>query len=105
LSISTICLVPRGRGRSALSRTTESQRSRSLCRASAATAALAGQSLSGNRAPRVTAGKAPYVRFDVNDYSIPRSHVRRSLTLLADLEEVRFVDGEQILASCRARCI
>src|SRR6516225_10595395 len=32
----------------------------------------------------VTAGKTPYVRFDLNDYSIPHTHVRRPLTVLAD---------------------
>jgi hypothetical protein len=50
----------------------------------------------------VTAGKTPYVRFDLNDYSIPHSHVRRPLTLLADLDEVRIVDGQKILA-CHKR--
>src|ERR1700692_1526272 len=30
----------------------------------------------------VTAGKTPYVRFDLNDYSIPHTHVRRPLTVL-----------------------
>src|SRR6202166_4642614 len=46
----------------------------------------------------VTAGKTPYVRFDLNDYSIPHTHVRRPLTVLADLNEVRIVDGQHILA-------
>ena len=50
----------------------------------------------------VTALKTPYVRFDLNDYTIPHTHVRRSLTLLADLKEVRIVDGQQILA-CHPR--
>jgi hypothetical protein len=31
----------------------------------------------------VHAGKTPYVRFDLNDYSIPHTHVRRTLTVLA----------------------
>jgi transposase len=47
----------------------------------------------------VAVGKTPYVRFDKNDYSVPHSHVRRSLTVLADLDRVRIVDGQQILAS------
>jgi transposase len=46
----------------------------------------------------VTAGKTPYVRFDLNDYTIPHTHVRRPLTLLADLKEVRIVDGQHVLA-------
>lgn len=49
----------------------------------------------------VRVGKTPYVRFDLNDYSIPHTHVRRQLTVLADLDEVRIVDGQQILASHR----
>jgi hypothetical protein len=30
----------------------------------------------------VTVGKTPYVRFDLNDYSVPHTHVRRVLTVL-----------------------
>ena len=47
----------------------------------------------------VSVGKTPYVRFDKNNYSVPHSHVRRSLTVLADPDRVRIVDGQQILAS------
>ena len=32
----------------------------------------------------VSVGKTPYVRFDLNDYSVPHTHVRRVLTVLAD---------------------
>jgi len=46
----------------------------------------------------VNVGKTPYVRFDLNDYSIPHTHVRRQLTVLADPQEIRIVDGQQILA-------
>src|SRR6266404_1336956 len=49
----------------------------------------------------VTAGKTPYVRFDLNDYSIPHTHVRRPLTVLADPDEVRIVDGQHILVRHR----
>jgi len=42
--------------------------------------------------------KTPYIRFDLNDYSIPHTHVRRILTLVADLKEVRILDGHNILA-------
>ena len=51
----------------------------------------------------VSAGKTPYVRFDLNDYSIPHTHVQRSLTVSADLREVRILDGQQVLATHR-RC-
>jgi transposase len=47
----------------------------------------------------VSAGKTPYVRFDLNDYSVPHSHVRRILTVLADPHEVRIADGADIVAS------
>lgn len=46
----------------------------------------------------VKAGKTPYIRFDLNDYSIPHTHVRRSLTVFADPREVRIADAGQVLA-------
>jgi transposase len=46
----------------------------------------------------VSVGKTPYVRFDLNDYSVPHGHVRRILTVLADPNEVRIVDGAEVLA-------
>ena len=46
----------------------------------------------------VSVGKTPYVRFDLNDYSVPHTHVRRMLTVLADTHEVRIVDGAEVLA-------
>jgi len=49
----------------------------------------------------VSVGKTPYVRFDLNDYSIPHTHVRRPLTVLADLDYVRIVDGSQVLVRHR----
>jgi hypothetical protein len=50
----------------------------------------------------VTVGKTPYVRFDLNDYTVPHTHVRRVLTVLADANEVRIVDGGTVLA-CHPR--
>jgi hypothetical protein len=47
----------------------------------------------------VKAGKTPYVRFDQNDYSVPHSYVRRTLTVLADTDRLRIVDGQAIVAS------
>jgi transposase len=46
----------------------------------------------------VSVGKTPYVRFDLNDYSIPHTHVRRQLVVLADRDQVRITDGDQIIA-------
>jgi len=37
--------------------------------------------------------KTPYVRFDLNDYSVPHEHVRTTLTVFADATTVRIVDG------------
>ena len=49
----------------------------------------------------VHAGKTPYVRFDLNDYSIPHTHVRRTLTVLAEPERIRVLDGAVVLATHR----
>src|SRR5262249_41293903 len=46
----------------------------------------------------VIARKTPYVRFDLNDYSIPHPHVGRPLSLLAEPDEVRILDGQNIIA-------
>lgn len=40
----------------------------------------------------VRAGRTPYVRFDRNDYSVPHTHVQRSLTVFATFDRVRIVD-------------
>jgi hypothetical protein len=45
----------------------------------------------------VSVGKTPYARFDLNDYSIPHTHVKRTLTVRASLDEVRILEGTQIL--------
>lgn len=46
----------------------------------------------------VVSGKTPYVRFDRNSYSIPHTHVRRPLTLLASATLVRVVAGPDEIA-------
>ena len=46
----------------------------------------------------VRVGKTPYIRFDLNDYSVPHTQVQRTLTVLADPHEVRVTDGQQVLA-------
>ncbi len=46
----------------------------------------------------VCVGKTPYVRFDRNDYSVPHTHVRRLLTVLASPTEVRVLDGAEVIA-------
>jgi transposase len=51
----------------------------------------------------VEVAKTPYVRFDLNDYSVPHTHVRRTLAVVADEQRVRIFDGTLELA-CHARC-
>ena len=46
----------------------------------------------------VQAGKTPYVRFDLNDYSIPHTCVRRTLTVRADPLRVRVLDAGAVIA-------
>ncbi len=46
----------------------------------------------------VRIGKSAYARFDKNDYSVPHTHVRRTLTVVATLEEVRILDGVDVVA-------
>jgi transposase len=42
----------------------------------------------------VASGKTPYVRFDLNDYSIPHTLVKKPLTLAASESTVRVLDGD-----------
>jgi hypothetical protein len=47
----------------------------------------------------VTVGKTPYVRFDLNDYSVPHKQVRKTLTVVAEPDLVRVLDGAEVVAS------
>jgi transposase len=47
----------------------------------------------------VRIGKTPYARFDLNDYSIPHTHVRRTVTICATLGAVSILDGADTLAT------
>lgn len=44
-------------------------------------------------------GKTPYVRFDLNDYSIPHDRVRRTVTVRASATAVRISDGSDLIAN------
>ena len=46
----------------------------------------------------VNVGKTPYVRFDLNDYSLPHTHVRRTVTVCATLSTVSILDGADVIA-------
>ena len=43
--------------------------------------------------------RTPYVRFDLNDYSVPHTYVRRVVVVQATLECVRIVDGNTVIAT------
>ncbi|MGH8569138.1 MAG: Mu transposase domain-containing protein, partial [Gammaproteobacteria bacterium] len=43
--------------------------------------------------------KTPYVRFDLNDYSIPHTYVHRTLLVAATLETVRILDAGHVIAT------
>ena len=45
--------------------------------------------------------RTPYVRFDLNDYSVPHPYVRRPVVVHATLECVRVVDGSTVIATHR----
>jgi transposase len=51
----------------------------------------------------VEVGKTPYVRFDLNDYSIPHDRTQRTLVVYADLDRVRVTDGNETIAT-HVRC-
>ncbi len=46
----------------------------------------------------VSVGKTPYVRFDLNDYSVPHTQVRRIVTVMASLTHVRVLNGREVIA-------
>lgn len=46
----------------------------------------------------VSVGKTPYVRFDLNDYSVPHTQVRRTVTVLASRHQVRVLVGAEVIA-------
>jgi transposase len=46
----------------------------------------------------VSIGKTPYARFDLNDYSLPYTHVQRTLIVRATPQRVRILDGATVIA-------
>lgn len=47
----------------------------------------------------VKIGKSPYARFDLNDYSVPHPYVQSTLTICADLKQVRILNGQDVVAT------
>jgi transposase len=60
---------------------------------------LPGDDFPTDEIKAVTAGKTPYVRFDLNDYSIPHTCVARTLTVTASPQAVRILDGQTVIAT------
>jgi len=48
---------------------------------------------------QVRVRKTPYIRFDLNDYSVPHTQVQKMLTVSASLEQVRIIDGNELIAT------
>jgi hypothetical protein len=48
--------------------------------------ALPNDSFPTDEREEVDVGKTPYARFDLNDYSVPHTHARRTLVVLASLD-------------------
>jgi transposase len=46
-----------------------------------------------------TVRRQPYVRFDLNDYSVPHTYVRRAVVVYATAECVRIVHGTTVIAT------
>ncbi len=46
----------------------------------------------------VSVGKTPFIRFDLNDYSVPHEWVRRNLLVVASEQRVRILDQGQVIA-------
>ncbi len=46
----------------------------------------------------VRAGKTPYIRFDLNDYSVPHQQVQKPLSVSADLTRIQILDGSHCIA-------
>jgi len=49
----------------------------------------------------VVVRRTPYVPFDSNRYSVPHDRIARTLTVAADLDQVRVFDRQQLVASHR----
>ena len=63
--------------------------------------ALPDNPFSTDEREAVSVGKTPYVRFDRNDYSVPPAYTRCTLSVVASPDEVRVLDGDQVIACHR----
>jgi len=58
---------------------------------------LPGTPYPTNEREEIKVGKTPYVRFDLNDYSVPHTYVRKMVTVSASLKEILIMDGHTII--------
>ena len=61
--------------------------------------ALPGNPFNCDEREEVKVGKTPYVRFDLNDYSVPHQHVRKTLSVHATLDAITVLDGIEVIAT------
>ena len=59
---------------------------------------LPEQAFTSDETKQVAVGKTPYVRFDLNDYSVPHDLVQRQLVVRATTARVRVLDGAKVVA-------
>jgi len=60
--------------------------------------ALPDQPFAAAETLAVSVGKTPFIRFDLNDYSVPPEWVRRNLLVVASEQQVRILNQGQIIA-------
>ena len=47
----------------------------------------------------VVIGKSPWTRFDLNDYSIPHTAVKKTVVVMTSVDSVRILDGDNMIAT------
>jgi len=57
-----------------------------------------------DRKVAISSGKQPYIRFDLNDYSISHDHVRKPLTLYASDTRIRIINSSGVVVATHDRC-
>lgn len=63
--------------------------------------ALPGEPFACHERCEIMVGRTPYVRFDLNDYSVPHLHVRRLVAVLATTDTVRITRAGELIAAHR----
>ena len=74
-----------------------------FCQEQPSLLALPGNPFDTRERVQLRARKTPYIRFDLNDYSIPHQQVQKMLSVHADLASVHIVDGSELIAE-HPRC-